>query len=93
MVTIKFEYLNYTEKFFEKHKSVKEKFENAMYSFYMGNKIDIKKMKGTKEPCYRVRLNDYRIIFSIKNGEIVIISTFLAGNRGEVYKKFKNLKG
>ena len=46
-------------------------------------------MQGTSEPIYRVRINDYRVIFKIIDGKIIIIDTILAGNRGEIYKQFK----
>lgn len=89
MVNVKFEYSKQAEKFFKKHQDVKEKFKKAIYSLFTGRKIDIKKMQGTSEPIYRVRINDYRVIFKIIDGKIIIIDTILAGNRGEIYKQFK----
>ncbi len=89
MVNVKFEYSNQANKFLSKHKDVKSKFEKAIYSLYVGEKVDIKKMQGTKKPIYRIRVNDYRILFEIVDGKIIIINTILAGNRGEIYKIFK----
>ena len=89
MVNVKFEYSNQANKFLSKHKDVKSKFEKAIYSLYTGEKVDIKKMQGTKEPIYRIRINSYRIIFKVIDGQIIIINTILAGNRGEIYKQFK----
>lgn len=42
---------------------------------------DVKKMQG--ESLYRLRVGDFRILFS-KTGEILMIEKI--GNRGEVYK-------
>lgn len=42
---------------------------------------DVKKLQG--EPYYRLRVGDFRILFS-KTGEILMIEKI--GNRGEVYK-------
>lgn len=89
MVKVKFEYSNQADKFFNKHEDIRDKFEKAIYSFFMGDKIDIKKMKGSSETIYRVRINSYRVIFKIVDGQIIIINTILAGNRGEIYKRFK----
>ena len=47
---------------------------------------DIKALKGFKG-LLRMRIKDYRIIFKVVNGQIVIIEVLLAGNRGEIYKK------
>lgn len=89
MVNVKFEYSSQADKFLSKHKDIKNKFEKTIYSLYAGEKVDIKKMKGTKKPVYRIRINSYRILFEIVDGKIIIINTILAGNRGEIYKIFK----
>lgn len=89
MVNIKFEYTKQADKFLSKHEDIREKFKKAIYSLYTGEKVDIKKMQGTKEPIYRIRINSYRIIFKVIDGQIIIINTILAGNRGEIYKQFK----
>lgn len=46
---------------------------------------DTKKLKGYKE-FYRIRVGDYRIIYTIKQNDL-IIAILAIGNRGEVYKK------
>lgn len=45
---------------------------------------DIKKMQGTSD-FYRLRVGDYRIIYTVDHGEL-IICIVAAGNRGDVYK-------
>lgn len=45
---------------------------------------DIKKMQGA--PGYfRLRVGDYRIIYTVDHGEL-IICIVAAGNRGDIYK-------
>lgn len=47
---------------------------------------DIKKMRGF-ESLYRLRVGDYRVLYSIdNNGEYIIIVVSDADNRGQVYK-------
>lgn len=87
---IYFDYHKQAEKFFKKHEDIREKFENNIKSMYSGNRnINIKVMQGEKETIYRMKIADYRVIFKIVDGQIIIIDTILAGNRGEIYKIFK----
>lgn len=50
------------------------------------NGEDIKKLKGHSE-LMRLRVGSYRIIYTVDNGELVII-VIDAGNRGEIYKDY-----
>lgn len=50
------------------------------------NGEDIKKLKG-HDGLLRLRVGDYRIIYMIDNGELVIY-VIDAGNRGEIYNKY-----
>lgn len=45
---------------------------------------DIKKMQGTSD-YYRLRVGDFRIIYTVDHGEL-IICVVAAGNRGDIYK-------
>ena len=47
---------------------------------------DIKKMQN-HDGLYRLRVGDYRIIYEIDNGELIII-VIDAGNRGEIYNRY-----
>lgn len=44
----------------------------------------IKKLKGS-ENLLRLRVGDYRIIYTVDHGELVVIVVD-AGNRGQIYK-------
>ena len=47
---------------------------------------DIKPLKGHKN-VYRLRVDDFRIIYTIDNGQMVIC-VIDAGNRGKIYKRY-----
>lgn len=47
---------------------------------------NIKKIQGY-DNLLRLRVGDYRIIYTVDNGELVIIVVDV-GNRGEIYKRY-----
>ena len=47
------------------------------------NTLDVKKLKGAKHK-YRLRLGDYRFLYTILE-ERILIYVYKAGNRGDVY--------
>ncbi len=78
------------DKFFKKHNHVYSKFLKNVESFYIDDNanVDIVAMKNYKG-IFRMRINDYRVIYRLENGEIIIIEVLLVKSRGEVYKNFK----
>lgn len=50
------------------------------------NGEDIKKLKGHSD-LLRLRVGSYRIIYTIDNGQCIII-VIDAGNRGEIYGRY-----
>ena len=50
------------------------------------NGSDIKQMKG-HEGLFRLRVGDYRIIYTVDNGELIVY-VIDVGNRGEIYKRY-----
>ena len=50
------------------------------------NGEDIKRMKGHND-LLRLRVGDYRIVYTVDNGELVVY-VIDAGNRGEIYKRY-----
>lgn len=49
-------------------------------------KGDIKPMQGHDE-YFRLRVGDYRVIYTLDNGNL-IICVIDVGNRGDIYKKY-----
>ena len=49
------------------------------------NGEDIKKLKGYND-LLRLRVGEYRIIYTVNNGELIIY-IIDAGNRGDIYKR------
>ncbi len=47
---------------------------------------DVKKMKGYAD-LYRLRVGDYRVIYTVNNGELVVY-VIDVGNRGDIYKRY-----
>ena len=47
---------------------------------------DIKKIQGHTD-YYRLRVGDYRIIYTVDNGKLLICIVD-AGNRGQIYNKY-----
>lgn len=50
------------------------------------NGEDIKKLKGHSN-LLRLRVGDYRIIYTVDNGELIVMIIDV-GNRGEIYNKY-----
>lgn len=61
------------------HKPKREQIVNAIHLLPSG---DVKKMKG-EDNLYRLRVNDYRVLFS-QDGVIIMITKI--GSRGDIYQ-------
>lgn len=89
------QYTKAADKFLELHEDVRDQYEAAVRELLVGEhpeKVDVKRIKGKRNDYYRIRLGGYRVVYAIINGRIVVISTVLAGTRGDVYKKMDGLK-
>jgi mRNA interferase RelE/StbE len=89
------QYTKAADKFLKAHEDVREKYEDAIRELLVGEHpetVDVKRIKGKRNDYFRIRLGDYRVIYAIINGKIVVIHTLLAGLRGDVYKKMNGLK-
>lgn len=68
-------------KFIEKQdKAQQKRILRAIYNLPEG---DIKKLKG--QEAYRLRVGDYRILYTIEY-DVLVITVVAAGNRGQVYE-------
>lgn len=50
------------------------------------NGENVKKLKGYSD-LLRLRVGDYRIIYKVNNGELIVL-VIDVGNRGEIYKRY-----
>ena len=93
--TYEIQYTKVAEKFFKKHEDVREAYKEALKELLAGDhpeNIDVKRISGKKNDYYRIRLGNYRVVYAVINGIIVVVNTILAGPRGDVYKKMRGLK-
>ena len=73
------------QKFIRKQpKDIQQRLLNAIYNLPNGG--DIKPLKGNLN-LMRLRVGDYRIIYSVDNGKYIIY-VIDAGNRGEIYNRY-----
>lgn len=89
------QYTKAAEKFLKGHEDVRIQYEESIKELLVGEhpeKVDVKRIKGKRADYYRIRLGNYRVVYAIINGKIVVIHTLLAGLRGDVYKKMGGLK-
>ena len=89
------QYTKAADKFLKEHEDVRSEYEAAIRELLTGDhpeRIDVKRIKGKKNNYFRIRLGQYRVIYTIIDGKIVVIRTLLAGPRGDVYKKMSGMK-
>ena len=83
-------YSRLVEKFFQKHLDIENQFFKNLEAFYVEKErnVDIKRLKGTIIPQYRMRIGSYRVIFTVNKKSIKVYSIYVekAGSRGEIYK-------
>lgn len=87
---LQFNYSKKARAFFKKHEAIRNTFENNVDEYYLKgntNGIDIKKMSGSSK-WNRMRIDSYRIIYTVFKDRLIIVDVMLAGNRGEVYKQY-----
>lgn len=65
-------------------KNERKRIYNAISNLPNGE--DIKKLKGHSD-LLRLRIGNYRIIYTIDNGELIIF-VIDVDNRGEIYKRY-----
>lgn len=93
--TYKIQYTKAADKFFKAHGDIKELYESSIKELFIGNhpeQIDIKRIRGKRNDYYQMKIGNYRVIYAIIKGIIVVIDTIVAGPRGDVYKKIGGLK-
>ena len=94
-MTYEIQYTKAADKFFKNHEDIRNEYENAIKELLVGEhpeKIDNKRIKGKRNDYYRIRIGNYRIVYAIINGKIVVVSTIIAGARGDIYKKMNAMR-
>ena len=89
------QYAKAAEKFLKVHEDVRSQYEDAIQELLVSDhpeKVDVKRIKGKRNDYFRIKISGYRIIYTVINGKIIVITTKLAGNRGDVYKKMSGLE-
>ena len=89
------QYTKAADKFLNAHEDVRKQYEDAIRELMIGDHpetVDVKRIRGKRNDYFRIRLGGVRVVHAIINGKIVVITTLLAGPRGDVYKKMGGLK-
>ena len=89
-ISYEIQYTKAADKFFVKHEKVRTQYEEAIRELLFGEhpeKVDVKRIQGKRSIYYRIKLGNYRVVYTIINGRVIVITTVLAGPRGDVYKK------
>ena len=89
------QYTKAADNFMRNHEDIRSQYEAAIRELLLGEhpeRVDVKRIRGKHNSYYRIRLGDYRVVYAVINGKIVVITTLLAGSRGDVYKKMSGLK-
>lgn len=88
-------YTKAADKFLKTHEDVRQKYEENMHELLIGEhpeSVDVKRIQGKKSVYFRMRIGEHRIVFTVVNGKIIVVTTLLAGVRGDIYKKMDGLK-
>lgn len=94
-INYEIQYTKAADKFLKIHENIRTQYEDAIKELLFGDhpeKVDVKRIKGKHNDYFRIRLGGFRVVYAVINGKIVVITTLLAGNRGDVYKKMSALK-
>ena len=94
-ISYEIQYTKAADKFFKTYEEVRAQYEDAIKELLVGDhpeKVDVKRIKGKRGDYYRIRLGNYRVVYALINGKVIVISTILGGFRGDVYKKTDGLK-
>ena len=84
MISYDIQYTKIADKFFKTHEDIREEYKAAIRELLVGEhpeKVDVKRIKGKRNDYFRIRLGGYRVVYTIINGKIIVITTVLAGSR------------
>ena len=95
MFQFEIQYTKAADKFFSKHESVRIQYEKAICALITDDhpeQVDVKRIRGKHHSYYRIRIGDYRVVYTMVHNKIVVVCTLLAGPRGDIYKKMQGLE-
>lgn len=95
MSQIEVVYAKKADKFFKQHENVRKTFkENIKKRIERDHpeSVDVQRLQGKQEDYYRMRIGAYRVIYTVTDGEVVVVCALLAGSRGDIYKDIGGLK-
>ena len=84
------QYTKAADKFLKTHEDVRTQYEDAIRELMVGDhpeKVDVKRIRGKHNDYFRIRLGGVRVVYTVINRKIVVITTLLAGPRGDVLGK------
>ena len=64
------QYTKAAEKFFKVHEDVRDQYESAIKERLIGEhpeKVDVTRIKGKRNDYYRIRVGDYRVVYTLIN--------------------------
>ena len=91
---IVFRYSRKADSFFKKHPEIRELFRRNIIQCCDGNTdgLGIRKMSGSRKWMRMAIRKDCRVIYAIVNGQVIVVEVLLAGNRGEIYRQYQNVR-
>lgn len=95
MSRIEVEYAKEADKFFKQHEKVRKTFKENIEKRIRRDhpeSVDVKRLQGKQGVYYRMRIGGYRVIYTVTDGEIVVVYALYAGSRGDIYKGISGLK-
>ncbi len=90
MIQYEIQYTKAADKFLKEHESLRADYENAIGELIAGEhpeSVDVRRIQGKRGTYYRIRLGNYRVVYTVINGIVVVVCTLLAEPGGDVYKK------
>lgn len=84
------QYTKAADKFLKTHEDVRTQYEDAIRELMVGDhpeKVDVKRIRGKHNDYFRIQLGGVRVVYTVINGKIIVITTLLAGPRGDVLGK------
>ncbi|MEE3481637.1 MAG: type II toxin-antitoxin system RelE/ParE family toxin [Lachnospiraceae bacterium] len=95
MIAFEIQYTKAADKFLKRHEDIREHYEQDLVRLLTDDHpedVDVKRIRGKHSVYYRIRIGTYRVLYTLSARKIIVVSTVLAGNRGDIYKKMGGLK-